>query len=231
MNEKEFEAGHGKVLEDLGQARGECPAPDELMDWVEGALDGGRAGAVGQHVTLCSHCADLAERAKGPDPQVDDVAWQRAALRLDGRAAAWKTSRPRLRPGWLATAAVAVVALAVTLVYLPDERTLSPSDVATTRSTEITLIEPLGPVRSVEAFRWQGIPAPVRYRVEVKAAGDSPESAQPLWSEITPDTRVRADGELLAALETQPALQWRVVVLDEEGYELGHSEWVAFELE
>lgn len=229
MNEKEFLASHDDVIETLRAARGDCPVSNDLLDWAEGKLEGAPAEAIERHVTLCSLCAGVVESAKQPDAQVDDLTWQRTARRLDARRAIWSPSRPRLRPVWVAAAAT-VAAVTVILVYLPDEQALSPAGVAETRDADITLLEPRGPVRSVEVFRWQGIPAPVQYRIEVNAVGGTSELPTPLWSGVTSETRVRADKELLTALDMEQSLQWRVVVLDDEGHVLGRSEWVAFEL-
>ncbi len=170
----------------------------------------------------------MVERAGQPDPEVDDLNWQRTAKQLEARTAAWSQSRPRLRAGWLAAAA-AIAAVAVVLVYLPDEQQ-PPAEISLTRDARVTLLDPRDSVRSVEMFNWQGIPAPVQYRIEVNAADGSSDPAEPLWTRVTSETRFRADDALLAALEGQQALQWRVVVLDDEGHPLGRSEWVAFEL-
>jgi hypothetical protein len=229
MTKKEFETGHGNILGTLRAARGPCPPADELLDWLEGALNSQRAEAIGQHLTLCSHCADTIERAKQPDPQVDDLSWQRTARRLDARRAIWKAAAPRQRPGWLAVGAAAVAAVAVILVNLPNEGALPPPNISETRDADIILLEPRGPVRSVEAFHWQGIPAPVLYRIEVNAVDAPTGSSEPLWTRVTTETRLRVDATLLAALADRQALQWRVVVLDDEGHVLGRSEWVAFE--
>ncbi len=229
MNEQEFEAGHGDALKTMRTARGECPSADDLLDWVEGTLTGQRTEAIERHLSLCSHCADVADRARQPDPQFDDVHWQRTARSLDARGAAWKPTLPGLRPAWLSLAAAVVAAVALTIVFLPQDQPPPAGEIAVTRSADIVLLTPRGRVQSVESFRWRGIPAPVQYRVEVSAFDAAPDS-EPLWTGVTPETRLLVDSTQLAVVAKQHPLRWRVVILDGEGYVLGQSDWAQFEV-
>lgn len=230
MNEDRFERDHGAMLEALKQARGDCPPADRLLDWVEGSLDGKAAVAVETHVLLCSRCAEAAERAADPKAGIDELSWRRAARGLARREAPWRTGWQRIRPAWLATAAAAVAVLAIFAIYWPDPEQGLPPAVTTVRDADIELIEPVGAIPELAAFRWRGIPAPVRYRIELTESGPGPEPAETLWSEITADTRALPDSSLEARLAPGRSYRWRVVVLDAEGQELSRSAWAAFEL-
>lgn len=230
MNEDRFEAEHGVMLKALKEARGECPPADRLLDWVAGTLDGEDAQSIEVHVALCSRCDEAAARAGAGEPEVDELNWRRAARRLDQRKAPWQPARPRVQPVWFAAAAAAVALFAILVVYWP-EPAMTPPPVSTVRDAGIDLIEPVGPVPELAAFRWRGLPAPVRYRVEVAEAGDNSEGSEPFWARVTPETRLLLDQDLAARLAPGRAYRWRVVVLDEEGQALARSDWVEFELE
>lgn len=232
MNEDRFEAEHGDMLNALREARGDCPPADRLLDWIEGTLDGETAAYIEAHVALCTQCAEAAQRARDADPEIDELSWRRTARNLEAREAPWRQLPRRARPAWLAAAAAAVVALGIVLVYWqgPEESTVSPP-VATVRSADIELIEPVGKISDFAAFRWRGVPAPVRYRVEVAEAGDTPETAEPIWARVTPDTRLPFDQDVTGQLAPGRVYRWRVVVLDAEGEVLSRSDWVTFELE
>lgn len=123
----------------------------------------------------------------------------------------------------------AAVIAAVVLLYRPgEEATLTPPGVSTTRDAEIALIAPRGEVDEVIEFLWRGIPAPVRYRVEVAASGEPAEPAGVLWQQVTTENRTEPDGSLREALGPGRSLRWRVAVVDEEGQVLSRSAWVEF---
>lgn len=232
MSEDRFEAEHGDMLKTLRKARGDCPPADRLLDWVEGTLDGETAASIEAHVALCPQCDEAAQRARDADPEIDELSWRRTARNLEAREAPWQAAPPRTRPAWLVAAAAAVVALGIVLVYWqgPGESTAKPPT-STVRDADIELIEPVGAIPELAAFRWRGLPAPVRYRVEVAEANGSAESISLIWTHITPDTRIAPDAAFEAHLAAEGEYRWRVVVLDAEGAALSQSDWVAFKLD
>lgn len=230
MDEERFEREHGERLDALRAARGDCPPTEQLLDWLEGELAGDEAAGIERHLTLCSACGEIAARAREDELPVDDVAWQRTARRLDERRAPWRRVAPQMSAGWVAAAAAAVIA-AVVLLYRPgEEATLAPPAVSTTRDAEIAPIAPRGEVDEVVEFLWRGIPAPVRYRVEVAASGAPAEPMGVLWHDVTAETRLVPDASLGGVAEPGRLLRWRIVVLDEEGVELSRSDWVEFRI-
>jgi hypothetical protein len=225
MNEDRVERDSGALLQALREARGDCPPAERLLDWAAGRLDGAAAKPIGEHVVLCSLCAEAVLRANEAGVEVDELGWRRTAARLDARQAPWRPARLRGRPAWYVAAAAAVAVFAILIVYRPaPEFTSTPSPAAVVRDAEINLIEPVGAVTDLAALRWSGLPAPVRYRVEVAGRTDT------IWTRVTSETRIRPDEALVARLAPGQAFRWRVVVLDAEGQELSRSEWVGFEL-
>jgi hypothetical protein len=213
--EKAFRDEHGALVAALRARRGPCPPVERLLE---------REGEAVAHAELCADCAELLARLGDDAPPDDDVAWQRAARNLDGRAAPWKTtSRPSALSSatWRRWAIAAVVILAAGGVarWRIDRRAGVPPAVSETRGDAIQIEAPSGAVASMERFSWSvAMPMSLRYRVSLRR-GDTV-----VWQGESTTTSLDLPPAVRETL-TPGAYSWRVEGLDQDRRVAAASPW------
>jgi hypothetical protein len=179
-------------LEELRAQRGPCPPSEALVEY-EALPEADRAAhPAHEHIIACSRC-------------------QLALRHMAEPAAAASTSVLR----WaLPLAAVAVLAVALTLVNRGDQAVVTPDTgadpISTVRGSDIQILAPAGATELLREFTWQSPIRADRYRVIVR------RGATEVWRGETAATRLAPPPA--GTIERDVQYEWQVEALDREGH-------------
>lgn len=181
----------------LRSSRGACPPAASLVEY-EALSEGERARHPHHaHLQVCSRC-QLA-LLHMVEPQATPSATTEA--RLAG-------ARPRVGGWLLPLAAVALLAVAVTLIDRRDGTVVPPGN-DTVRGTDLQPTAPAGAVEMIREFAWQSPIRAARYRVIVT------RGATVVWQAETTGLSVAPPPS--GVLERDVSYAWRVEAIDREG--------------
>lgn len=179
-------------LDALRSERGPCPPAATLVEY-EGANEHGRAAHdAHSHITACARCQLTLLHMREPAAAVaapPAAGWMRWALPL---------------------AAVAVLAVALTLVDREQPSPDAPGDaVDTVRGTDLQAVSPAGATELLREFSWQSPIRAGRYRVIVR------RGSTVVWQAET--TALRMAPPPTGTIERDVQYEWQVEALDGEG--------------
>lgn len=176
-------------LDALRSTRGLCPPAQALVEYAA-LTESNRAGHPSHgHIVACSRCQLALLHMQEPERSTDWVRWV------------------------VPLAAVAVLAVALTLVNRGERTGSAPADQAdlanTVRGTEIQIMAPAGATELLREFTWQSPIRADRYRVIVR------RGATEVWRMETTATRLAPPAA--GTIERDVQYEWQVEALDREG--------------
>ena len=185
-------------LESLRASRGACPSAAALVDYE--ALDAGNRASHPHHthIQVCSRCQLALLHMADPSQASPSEAVTGAVNDV---------RRIRLHV-LLPLAAVAVLAVAITLIDRPGNTAVAPGN-DTVRGTELQITAPAGAVKMIREFSWQSPIRAERYRVIVR------RGARVVWQ--TETAGLTAPPPPSGVLERDVQYEWQVEAIDREG--------------
>jgi len=209
-----------------------CPAEERFDDYLLDRMQESEKEAFEAHYFECPACFErLKERDEirhviksgavfppGEEP-VFEKAKKAAFLRRP-----WSLFAPR---PW-AWAGAAAMVLAAVLIFMPRSRGPATEfvldDAAILRGAAVSLLSPLGDIPGAPAvFEWRAVGGEVDYQVSLSGA-------EPLWKEMTSETRLLVPDDIQARLTAGVAYTWQVKAFSRVGTLLAASPKAVFKI-
>ena len=134
----------------------------------------------------------------------------------------------RVLPGWLAAAAMLIVAVTGGILLTQHRAPSLPAGPVDSiaRSGELTLLEPVGTLeRMPSTFSWESVDGAVSYRVLLLAVDDTV-----LFERTTQDASIELPDSTAATLHAAVTYTWLVEAFDAGGAQVARSQPTRFEI-
>jgi len=216
-----------------GQVEAPCPAPERIWDALDGALDPEELRDVVDHVAVCPACAAEWRLAAAFQGELSDGATgaQESALPGSDDRVAARGQRVQIR-SWLATAAVAILALGVGGIWWSSSRSGSAGNEGapvyrqgTEQRIDSLLPEDRPLPRDQAILRWTPGPEGSTYDVLVSTSDVTAEAIAEAAGLTKPSYQISADA--LADLPAGAEILWQVEAITPTGKRIASPTFVA----